>query len=104
MRSSPTGTGPRLTGQGTARQICAQRRPLMILVNLAEMPWSNERRRNAAMFLRLLGRPPFSSGIYVDPPTGSSRATNVGGRFRMAKDSFRLVEVEPRVRQYAPHF
>jgi glycosyltransferase involved in cell wall biosynthesis len=76
----------------------------MILVNLAEMPWSNERRRNAAMFLRLLGRPPFSSGIYVDPPTGSSRATNVGGRFRMAKDSFRLVEVEPRVRQYAPHF
>src|SRR5262245_27319061 len=81
----------------------------MILVNIAELPRSPERARNAAMFAELvkLGRP-FDEGIFVDPPilTGLAleRAARPKERWAALRKSIAITEVEHRVWSWSPSF
>lgn len=66
----------------------------MILVNISEIPWSEERRRNTAIFLELLDLG-YEEGVYVGPAEFDARG--VLGRAKALRDSLRVPRVAPRV-------
>jgi glycosyltransferase involved in cell wall biosynthesis len=76
----------------------------MTLVNLAEIAWSLERRRNAAMFVNLLRSAAFEKGIFVDPPLYSSRATALARRAREGLLALRPRATDEGFLWYRPSF
>ena len=75
---------------------------MMTLVNLAEIAWSEERRRNAAMFLYLLrSGVPFADGIFVDPPQFPTRPMD---RVRGALGALQLDPMAEGFLRYRPAF
>ena len=76
--------------------------PTMTLVNLAEIAWSDERRRNVAMFLHLVkAGVPFADGIFVDPPRFPSRPMD---RARDALAALRPERMAEGFLRYRPGF
>ena len=60
----------------------------MILVNLAEIAWSGEKRRNAAMFEVLVKRRAlFDGGVYIDPPQVLPAGASISARIAAARQA-----------------
>jgi glycosyltransferase involved in cell wall biosynthesis len=60
----------------------------MVLVNLAELPWSLEKRRNMAIFNALLDRGTlFEAGLYADPPKVLTSRASLRGRIAAARSA-----------------
>ena len=77
----------------------------MILVNISEIPWSAERRRNSAIFLELLARPGYEEGIFVGPASFlGRRPLQLRARAAAIKSSLALREVAPRVHYLSPTY
>jgi glycosyltransferase involved in cell wall biosynthesis len=77
----------------------------MVLVNLAEIVWSPERARNAAIFTALLDRNDlFDDGLYVDPPKVLKSPTSLKERVRRLRASSKLTRIAARATLFRPCF
>jgi glycosyltransferase involved in cell wall biosynthesis len=77
----------------------------VILVNLAELAWSAERRRNAAMFVELVRSARlYERGIFVDPPRLYGSRPRLGARAQAIAQLLRPDAIGERAERFRPAF
>src|SRR5437868_5451904 len=78
----------------------------MKVVNLSEMPWTAELRRNAAIFRELVrAKSPYDGGIFVGPVDFLGRDASISARARATRANFTVRDVESagvQLRAYDP--